>query len=123
MVTPDAATAAALEALLRGTPGVTGVTITSLSLGGTSQLIISHASARDALLYELDQRGLRLANENGATVVRRRREGDPPVPRPVLPEPAPAASPPSTTSARPAADPRKPTAGGGPVNLVPQDGA
>jgi hypothetical protein len=114
MVTPDAATAAALEALLRGTPGVTGVTITSLSLGGTSRLIISHASARDALLYELDQRGLRLVSENGAMVVRRRREGDAPVPRPVMPEPPPAS---------PGPEPRKAPAGGGPVNLVPQDGA
>ena len=60
MVTPDAATASALEAQLRGTPGVTGVTITSLSLGGTSRLILNYTGGRDMLLYSLDTRGLRL---------------------------------------------------------------
>ena len=110
MVTPDAATAAGLEALLRGTPGVTGVTITSLSLGGTSQLLISHASPRDALLYELDQRGLRLVAENGAMVLRRRSEGDVPVPKPVVV--APAAAPPATAKT-----------GDAPVELVPRGGA
>jgi hypothetical protein len=82
MATPDAATANSLEAALRGTPGVTGVTITSLSLGGTSRLILTYSVARDALQYALDGRGLRLVTENGETVVRRRREGDAPVPRP-----------------------------------------
>jgi hypothetical protein len=110
MVTPDAATAAALETLLRGTPGVTGVTITSLSLGGTSQMLVSHNNPRDAFLYELDQRGLRLVVENGVMVVRRRREGDVPVPRPVVVE-------------VPTAPPGPPKSGEGPVNLVPESGA
>jgi hypothetical protein len=131
MVTPDAATATSLEALLRGTPGVTAVTITSLSLGGTSRVLISHASPRDALAFELDQRGLRLVTEDGATIVRRRREGDPPVPRPVAPEPVPttppATPPPAPIDAgrRPASEPRQapPSPGDGPVNLVPQGGA
>lgn len=130
MATPDAATASSLESLLRGTPGVSGVTITSLSLGGTSQLLISHTSARDALLYELDQRGLRLASENGATVLRRRREGDAPVPKPVAPAPVPAippATPPPTPAdpARRATEPRQapPTSGDGPANLIPQGAA
>jgi hypothetical protein len=86
MVTPDAATASALETLLRGTPGVAGVTITSLSLGGTSQVTITHNAPRDTLMYELDQRGLRLVAENGIMLLRRRREGDVPVPRPVVVE-------------------------------------
>lgn len=84
MITPDAATATALESQLRGTAGVTGVTITSLSLGGTSRLILNYAGAYDVLLFALDERGLRLAPENGETVLRRRRDGDPPIPRPVV---------------------------------------
>ena len=82
MATPDAATAATLESTLRGTPGVTGVTITSLSLGGTTRLLFSHTGSREALLYALDRRGLRLVFENGQTVLRRRRDGDVPVPSP-----------------------------------------
>lgn len=137
MATPDATTAAAIEATLRGTPGVTGVTITSLSLGGTSRLLLSHSGARDALLYELDNRGLRLVSENGQMVVRRRREGDAPVPRPVaaplVPPPAgapaePANLPPAAPAEpvrRPAADPRKPAPkpGPGPVDLIPNGAA
>ena len=90
MATPDAATAGALETALRGTPGVTGVTITSLSLGGTTRLLFSHIGSRAALLYALDRRGLRLVAENGQTVLRRRRDGDAPVPPPA-PVAAPAA--------------------------------
>jgi hypothetical protein len=131
MATPDAATAAALEALLRGTPGVTGVTITSLSLGGTSRLLLSHTGARDALLFELDNRGLRLVSENGQMVIRRRREGDVPVPRPITAPPVPAPADPANLPPgvpvepvqRPA-DPRKPAPkpGPGPVDLVPNGG-
>jgi hypothetical protein len=91
MATPDAATAAALETALRATPGVTGVTITSLSLGGTTRLLFSHAGSREALLYALDGRGLRLVTENGETVLRRRLDGDAPVPPPAPEAPAVAA--------------------------------
>ncbi|MFZ4689057.1 MAG: heavy-metal-associated domain-containing protein [Polymorphobacter sp.] len=109
MATPDAATASALESGLRGTPGVTGVTITSLSLGGTTRLILTYTGARDALLFALDSRGLRLVAENGELVLRRRRDGEAAVPRPaaLLPVPAtapaapafPPAAPPATTAA------------------------
>lgn len=96
MATPDAATASALEAALRGTPGVTAVTITSLSLGGTTRLLFSFTGSREALLFALDGRGLRLVAENGETVLRRRREGEAPLPRPVpaanVPAPAQAAA-------------------------------
>jgi hypothetical protein len=88
MPTPDAASAVALESALRGTAGVTGVTITSLSLGGTTRLLFSYAGSREALLFALDGRGLRLVSEGGETVLRRRREGDAPVPRPVVAPPA-----------------------------------
>jgi hypothetical protein len=102
MATPDSASAAALETALRGTPGVTGVTITSLSLGGTTRLLLSYAGSREAILLALDARGLRLAVQNGETILRRRRDDDPVLPRPaalappeapgaVLPAPAPAA--------------------------------
>lgn len=147
MATPDAATATAMEALLRGTRGVTGVTITSLSLGGTSRLLFSYVGARDALLYELDTRGLRFVSENGQPVIRRRREGDAPVPKPVVIEPAvvapapgtpPSAPPPAkplppatlppappTETRRGTAAPGKPAPkpGQGPVDLIPNGAA
>ncbi len=93
MATPDGAAATALETAIRGTAGVTGVTMTSLSLGGTSHMLLSYAGSYETLLYALDGKGLRLASENGQMVLRRRREGDVPVPQPaaqaaVLPRPA-----------------------------------
>ncbi|GGE06617.1 hypothetical protein GCM10011529_11250 [Polymorphobacter glacialis] len=105
MATPDAATASALESALRGTPGVAGVTITSLSLGGTSRLIMNYAGSRDLLLYSLDGRGLRLAAENGETVLRRRREGEAPIPPPVIAAPVVAAPGAAPTAADPSAPP------------------
>jgi hypothetical protein len=82
LVTPDAATANAIEADVRATPGVTAVTMLSLSLGGTSRLLIGYDVARDSLEYALDGRGLRLVTEAGQTVLRRRMPGDAPVPAP-----------------------------------------
>jgi hypothetical protein len=89
LVTPDAATANAIEAELRATPGVTAVTMLSLSLGGTSRVLIGYDVARDSLEYALDGRGLRLVTEGGQTVLRRRLAGDAPVPlpKPVAVEP------------------------------------
>jgi hypothetical protein len=86
VATPDAASASAIEAALRATAGVTSVTTTSLSLGGTSRLLIAYDVARDALDYALDGRGLRLVTENGVTILRRRVAGDAPVPLPKPPE-------------------------------------
>ncbi len=100
VATPDAAAVAALEAQLRSVPGVTGVTITSLSLGGTSRVLIGYAGARDGLAYALDGKGLRLTVENGENVVRKRREGDAPLPPPVAPGPTlPSPTPPATPPA------------------------
>jgi hypothetical protein len=135
MVTPDAATASALEGLLRGTPGVTGVTITSLSLGGTSRLLLNYSGSREMLLYSLDTRGLRLVAENGELVVRRRREGEAPIPRPVtivptteapiepaLPPPAglPGLPPPATVPAAPATPAPQPRPENAPKDLLPE---
>lgn len=100
-VTPDAATANAIEAAVRATPGVTAVTTTSLSLGGTSRLLIAYDVGRDALDYALDGRALRLVTENGATILRRRVAGDP-----VVPPPAPPSDAPVIEAETPAAAPR-----------------
>jgi len=100
MATPDSASAAALETALRGTPGVTGVTITSLSLGGTTRLLFSYSGSLEAILLALDARGLRLVAQNGETILRRRRDGDP-----VLPRPAPLVAPAATSAVLPAAVP------------------
>jgi hypothetical protein len=119
MATPDAAAVTAFETALRATPGVTGVTITSLSLGGSSRLLISHVGGYDALLYALDTRGLRLAPENGETVLRRRRDGDAPIPLPVarLPAALPAAPPGQQPAAPPGQQPAAPP--GAPPALPP----
>jgi hypothetical protein len=92
-------------------------------------VLINYSGAYDALLFALDQRGLRLAAENGETVLRRRREGDVPVPRPVvvvptteapvnppLPPPAglPVAPPPATVPQQPAPRPEN-----APTDLLP----
>ena len=86
--TPDAATAAAIEAQLRGTPGITAVTTVSLSLGGTSQILISTSVNRATLDYHLDGKGLRLVTSNGQTVLRRRLPDETPLPPPAPPVPA-----------------------------------
>jgi hypothetical protein len=95
VATPDAATAAAIEALVRGTAGVTAVTTTSLSLGGTSQLLIGYAVPRAMLDYSLDGRGLRLVVSNGQTILRRRTADEAPLPRPVPPAPIGTDAPPA----------------------------
>lgn len=125
MATPDVATLSALEAAVRTTPGVTGVTITSTSLGGTSRLIINYAVSRDALLYALDGRGLRLAAENGETVLRRRRDGDVPIPPPIVAPPVPPPEAPAPTAPpadRPPPAPARPAdrPANAPVDLLPR---
>lgn len=82
VVTPDAAAWTATEALLRGTPTVTGVALTSLSLGGTSRVVVRFAETGDMLAYQLDQRGLRLVPAEGGTLLRRKQPGDAPIARP-----------------------------------------
>lgn len=81
IVTPDARAWAEIEGLLRGTPTVHGVSLLSLSLGGTSRIVIRSDNPA-ALAYELDKRGLRLAQIEGGVLLRRKQPGDPVVPPP-----------------------------------------
>ncbi|QXQ07921.1 heavy-metal-associated domain-containing protein [Sphingosinicellaceae bacterium] len=78
VVTPDAKVWGELETALRNTPTVTAVTLSSLSLGGTSRIQIHYGDTLDVLRYRLDQRGLRLEG----TQLRRKQPGDAPIPEP-----------------------------------------
>lgn len=129
VVTPDAAAWAQTEALLRGTPTVTGVALTSLSLGGTSRIVIRFSETSDMLAYQLDQRGLRLVQAEGGTLLRRKEPGDAPIARPltaaelnsaeVIAEPDAVAPNPADADAKPIA-PAKPSAKTeAPVDLLP----
>ena len=77
--TPDDATLQAIQALIAGTPGVSGVRLQSLVLGGESVLEIVSEVPRDQLRYALDVRGLRL----DGNVIRRKMAGDAPLAPPV----------------------------------------
>ena len=90
--TPDAAAVSAIESSLRQAGGVTGTMITSLSLGGVSRLQISYAGDFEMLRWALDQRGWRLDDEAEGYRLRRRRDGEAPIPRPAPPVPPPAAA-------------------------------
>lgn len=83
VATPDASAWAALESALRSTPTVRGVTLLSLSLGGTSRIRIGHSESYDWLLYNLDQRGLRIDAGDGGLRLRAKVAGDPPIARPI----------------------------------------
>lgn len=83
--TPNAQAWSALEAQLRRVPSVAGLTLTGLSLGGTSQMRLDYGSSVDWLHYDLDQIGLRLApTGDGRLVLRARRAGDPPIQMPAI---------------------------------------
>jgi len=83
VVTTDARAWAAIEAAIRATPTVTGVGITTLSLGGTSRIIIRHSDSVEMLNYQLDQHGLRLAPDAAGLLLRRKVPGDPVVAAPL----------------------------------------
>ncbi len=145
VATPDGATWSAIERELRATPGVIGVSLSSLSIGGTSKVRIRTSEGYDWLAYNLDQRGLRIEPGPYGTRLRRKVATDVPVARPVTPEemeaaaeaatgaaPKPAtppaagaarpvapsaAGPPKTPAAKAAAAPAKPPKG--PANLLP----
>lgn len=144
--TPNAQSWSALEAQLRRVPSVAGLTLTGLSLGGTSQMRLDYGSSVDWLHYDLDQIGLRLVpTGDGRLLLRARRAGDPPIqmpeiiegvgeegvvsapqgqPRPLIPAqqaPAtPAAPPPATPAAPPPAQPQSPQPQGQqPNSLLP----
>jgi hypothetical protein len=77
--TPDAAALESWTSRLRSVRTVGGVTVAELALGGTSKLRIAANEGRDWLLYELDQRGLRM---EGDGFVREKLPGDASIVRP-----------------------------------------
>ncbi|MDO9489693.1 MAG: heavy-metal-associated domain-containing protein [Sphingomonadaceae bacterium] len=83
VATPDAATWAGIESALRSTATVDDVTLLSLSLGGVSRIRIGHSDSYDWLLYNLDQRGLRIEVGEGGLRLRRKVAGDAPIVQPV----------------------------------------
>lgn len=84
VATPDAAALQSVSAIIRRAAGVTSVTATSLSLGGSSSLLISHFGTLESLGGALAAQGLALSREQGRLVIRR---GAPAAPQ------APAAAP------------------------------
>ena len=84
VATPDGTAFAEIEAVLRATPTVGGVTLTSVSLGGISRVAIRYTDTPEMLRYQLDQKGLRLAETATGMLLRRRVAGDVPVPAPVV---------------------------------------
>ncbi|WP_310498440.1 heavy-metal-associated domain-containing protein [Sandarakinorhabdus sp.] len=101
VVTPDAAAAAAAEGLLRSLPGISGVVVTSLSLGGTTRIAVSHSIAIADLERVLDARGWRIDRQGAELLLRRRLPADAPLPPPVVAVP-PAAVPVPAAPVRPA---------------------
>jgi hypothetical protein len=78
--TPDDATLQSIQRLVAATPGVVGVRLQSLVLGGESVLEILPAVPADELRYALDRQGLRL----DGTLLRRRAGNEAPL-APVVP--------------------------------------
>lgn len=108
VATPDAGAWASIESALRGTPTVNGVTLLSLSLGGTSRVRIGHSDSFEWLLYNLDQRGLRLDQGEGGLRLRRKAAGDAPIPRPLTVEEIEARAAAASGATPPAARPATP---------------
>jgi hypothetical protein len=125
--TPDAAALENWTARLRNVRTVGGVTVSELSLGGTSKLRIAANEGRDWFLYELDQRGLRM---EGDGFVREKLPGDGNIVRPKTAEEIAAeqdaaqvgtvpASTPSIPAPKPVPVPPKP-AENAPIDLLPK---
>lgn len=100
--TPDEAALSAAEALLRSTPGVTGTSLVSLSLGTASRLQLRYGTNFETLRWNLDQRGWRLEPGVDGLRLRRRRADEAPLPRPA-PPPPPVTAPAPAAPAAPAA--------------------
>lgn len=75
VLTPDDATLQAIQRLVAATPGVIGVRLQSLVLGGESVLEIIPAVSADELRHALDRQGLRL----DGNLLRRRASGEAPL--------------------------------------------
>ncbi|TFU03801.1 heavy-metal-associated domain-containing protein [Polymorphobacter arshaanensis] len=102
--TPDSAAWTAAEALLRSTPTVAGVTLTSLSIGGSTGVLVQYSESREMLAYQLYLKGMTLAPTSSGLLLRRREPGDPVVTAPVVAPVAPAAAAPAGTATEAPAD-------------------
>ena len=102
--TPDSAAWTAAEALLRSTPTVAGVTLTSLSIGGSTGVLVQYSDSREMLAYQLYQKGMTLAPTSSGLLLRRREPGDPVVTAPVVAPVAPAAAAPAEPATEAPAD-------------------
>ncbi|MGL4541956.1 MAG: heavy-metal-associated domain-containing protein [Polymorphobacter sp.] len=114
--TPDSAAWQSYEALLRSVPTVSGVTLTSLSIGGSTRVLLGFTDSRAMLDYQLYLKGLTLVPTPTGLLVRRREAGDPVVAPPVVAPPVvappavapPASAPPAPGGAAAAAVPAAP---------------
>ena len=77
--TPDDATLQAYERDLRATPGVTAVRVASFAPGGESVIDLNASISLEALRLALDARGLRLVDDAGGRLLRRRLADDAPL--------------------------------------------
>jgi hypothetical protein len=96
-ITPDAASLAAAERVLRDLSG--DVTVRQLAVGGTSQIAVALAGGEAALRAALAPRGWTLEPLGEALVLRRK---PPVVPAAAKPAPRPAAPPPPAPRPKPA---------------------
>jgi hypothetical protein len=120
--TPDAASLESWTARLRSVRTVGGVTVAELSLGGTSKVRIAANEGRDWLLYELDQRGLRM---EGDGFVREKLPGDVAIVRPktaeeIAAEQEAALAAQATEPGAPVVKPAPKAAENAPVDLLPK---
>lgn len=116
VATPDGATLEALSAVIRRAAGVTAITPTSLSLGGSSRLLISHFGPVEALASALAAQGLLLSREQGGLVIRPAANALPAAPTTANPAP-----PGNTLPAAPQTPALPPSSA--PVNLLPAPAA
>ena len=74
--TPTAASVSSIEAAVRGVPGVSGASTTSMAIGGVSVMRLSYSGDPDALRGALQSRGFQVAR-SGTTLRIRRAEAAP----------------------------------------------
>jgi hypothetical protein len=126
VATADANSWLSIERRLRATPTVTGITLTGLSLGGSSRITIHYSDTREALDYGLYQTGWRLVPTTSGLLLRPREAGDPVIAPPVAAAAVPGDSVVTPPIPAPAAtEPAKPPSvsvppkGAAPVDLLP----
>jgi len=74
--TPTAASVSAIEAAVRGVPGVSGAATTSMAIGGVSVMRLNYSGDPEVLRTSLQSRGFQVGR-NGATLRIRRAESAP----------------------------------------------